>query len=191
VFTRIEGKQRYLWRAVDQDGEVLDILVQTHRTAQAAKRFFRKLLKCTGVSPRVVVTDKLRSHGAAHRGLGIGARHETGRYRNNHAENSHQPTRRRERHINGFKSIAPAQHLLAAHAPITDLFRHGLTASCASRATECGATLPKLRPQRDGSRPPERLWPSARLDFSNLIVPFWQMERESLAPRLKAFYRSR
>ena len=95
VFIRINGKQYYLWRAVDQDGDVLDIPEHPRRNAKAAKRFFRKLLKGSGYSPRVVVTDKLRSYGAAHRELGIGAVHETDRYRNNRAENSHQPTRQK------------------------------------------------------------------------------------------------
>ncbi len=93
VFIKIKGKQHYLWRAVDQDGDVLDILVQPRRNAKAARRFFRKLLKGLRYSPRMVVTDKLRSYGAAHRELGLSAVHETGRYRNNRAENSHQPSR--------------------------------------------------------------------------------------------------
>jgi len=124
VFIRINGKQCYRWRAVDQNGEVLDILDQTRRNARAARRCFRKLLKSSGIAPRVVVTDKLGSYGAAHRDLGMGAQHETGRYRNNRARNSHPPTRRRERHMKGFKPIVHAQRLLAAHAQITDLFRH-------------------------------------------------------------------
>ncbi len=104
VFIRIKGKQYYLWRAVDQDGDVLDILVQRRRNAKAAKKFFRKLLKGQSYSPRIVVTDKLRSYGAAHRELGLTAEHETGQYRNNRAENSHQPSRQKERRMRGFKS---------------------------------------------------------------------------------------
>ncbi len=124
VFIRIKGKPYYLWRAVDQDGDVLDILVQPRRNAKAAKRFFRKLLKGSGYSPRIIVTDKLKSYSAAHRELGIGAEHETGRYRNNRAENSHQPTRQKERQMRGFKSVQQAQRLLWAQGPIGDLFRH-------------------------------------------------------------------
>lgn len=124
VFVRINGNQYYLWRAVDQEGDVLDILVQPRRNANAAKRFFRKLLKGHGYSPRVVVTDKLKSYGAAHRDLGMGAAHETDRYRNNRAENSHQPTRQKERQMRGFKSAFHAQRLLSALGLIQDLFRH-------------------------------------------------------------------
>jgi len=124
VFIRIKGKQHYLWRAVDQDGDVLDILVQPRRNAKAAKRFFRKLLKGLRYSPREIVTDKLRSYGAAHRELGLSAVHETGQYRNNRAENSHQPSRQKERQMRGFKSPGHAQHLLSSHGPINNLFRH-------------------------------------------------------------------
>ena len=124
VFIKINGKSYYLWRAVDQDGDVLDILVQPRRNAKAAKRFFRKLLKKSRYTPRLVVTDKLRSYGAAHRDLGLSAVHETGPHRNNRAENSHEPTRQKERQMRGFKSPRHAQRLLSAHGPINDLFRH-------------------------------------------------------------------
>ncbi len=124
VFIRINGKQFYLWRAVDQDGDLLDILVQSRRSAKAAKRFFRRLLKGLRYSPRMVVTDKLRSYGAAHRELGLSAEHETGQYQNNRAENSHQPTRQKERQMRRFKSPGHAQRLLSSHGPINDLFRH-------------------------------------------------------------------
>jgi putative transposase len=124
VFIQIKGKHYYLWRAVDQEGDVLDILVQPRRNANAAKRFFRKLLKGLGYSPHTVVTDKPRSYGAAHRELGLTAEHETGRYENNRAENSHEPTRQKERQMRGFKSPGHAQQLLSAHGPINDLFRH-------------------------------------------------------------------
>ena len=98
VFIRIRGKIQYLWRAVDQDGNVLDILVQSRRNAKAAKRFFRKLLKGLRYTPRVLVTDKLKSYGAAKREVMPGVEHRQSRYLNNQAEVSHQPTRRRERH---------------------------------------------------------------------------------------------
>ncbi len=104
VFLKINGKTHYLWRAVDQDGTVLDILVQSRRNKAAAKKFFRKLLKgCTYV-PRVVITDKLASYGAAKRQILPRVEHRQSRYLNNRAENSHQPTRKRERAMQRFKS---------------------------------------------------------------------------------------
>ncbi len=104
VFIRIQGVQHYLWRAVDQDGVVLDILVQPRRDAKAAKRFFRRLLKGLQYEPRVIVTDKLRSYGVAQRQLLPRVEHRQSRYLNNRAENSHRPTRRRERQMQRFKS---------------------------------------------------------------------------------------
>jgi putative transposase len=101
VFIRIRGKLHYLWRAVDQDGHVLDILVQSRRNAQAAKRFFRKRLKGLQDVPRVIVTDKLRSYAAARREILPGVEHRQSRYLNNRAEVSHQLTRRRERQMQG------------------------------------------------------------------------------------------
>lgn len=118
VFLRIRGKRHYLWRAVDQDGTVLDILVQSRRNTKAAKRFFRKLLKGLQYVPRVVVTDKLRSYGASKQAILPGVEHRQSRYLNNRAENSHQPTRRRERQMQRFKSAAQAQRFLSAHGPI-------------------------------------------------------------------------
>lgn len=118
VFLRIGGQRHYLWRAVDQDGTVLDILVQSRRNAKAAKRFFRKLLKGLRYVPRVLVTDKLPSYGAAKREILPGVEHRQSRYLNNRAENSHQPTRRRERQMQRFKSAAQAQRFLSAHGPI-------------------------------------------------------------------------
>ncbi len=97
VFVKINGERHYLWRAVDQHGDVLDILVQTRRDKAAASRFFRKLLKKQGRVPRVLVTDKLRSYGAAHREMMPSVEHRQSKYLNNRAENSHQPTRQRER----------------------------------------------------------------------------------------------
>jgi putative transposase len=97
VFIRINGKLYYLWRAVDQHGNVLDVLVQSRRNATAAKRFFRKLLKGLRYVPRVLVTDKLASYSVAHRELTSSVKHRRSRYLNNRAENSHQPTRQRER----------------------------------------------------------------------------------------------
>jgi putative transposase len=131
VFLRIGGKLHYLWRAVDQDGIVLDILVQSRRNAKAAKRFFQKLLKGLQYVPRVVVTDKLRSYGAAKREILPGVEHRQSRYLNNRAEVSHQPTRRRERQMQGFSSAGHAQRFLSAYGPIRQHFhprRHRLSA---------------------------------------------------------------
>ena len=120
VFVRILGVQHYLWRAMDQDGVVLDILVQERRDAKAAKRFFRRLLKGLQYVLRVIVTDELRSYGVAQRQLLPGVEYRQSRYLNNRAENSHRPTRRRERQMQRFKSPEQAQHFLSAHA-----FTHG------------------------------------------------------------------
>jgi putative transposase len=118
VFTKINGEQKYLWRAVDQDGMVLDILVQTRRDKTAARRFFRRLVKRTRTVPRVAVTDKLRSYGAAHREVTPSVEHRTHKGLNNRAENSHQPTRRRERAMKGFRSAGGAQRFLSAFSGI-------------------------------------------------------------------------
>jgi putative transposase len=123
VFVQINSRWQYLWRAVDQDGNVLDILVQPRRDAKAAKRFFRKLLKRQCASPRVLVTDKLRSYGVAHRELMPSVEHRQSRYLNNRAENSHQPTRQRERAMKRFKSIRHAQQFLSAFRVISPHFR--------------------------------------------------------------------
>lgn len=131
VFIKINGEQKYLWRAVDQDGNVLDVLVQNRRDTAAARRFFRKLLKATGTVPRVVVTDKLRSYGAAHREVMPSVEHRSHKGLNNRAENSHQPTRQRERAMKGFRSVGAAQRFLAAFSGISPHFRprrHLLTA---------------------------------------------------------------
>src|ERR1700704_2129052 len=132
VFIRIQGVQHYLWRAVDQDGVVLDILVQPRRDAKAAKRFFRRLLKGLQYVPRVIVTDKLRSYGVARRRLLPKVEHRQSRYLNNRSENSHRPTRRRERQMQRFKSPRQAQDFLSAHAFIHGPFhprRHLISAS--------------------------------------------------------------
>ena len=115
VFVSVNGKQLYVWRAVDSEGEVLDILVQPRRDRQAAFKLMRKLLKKQGITPAVIVTDKLRSYGSALRELGVAWRHDTGRWKNNRAENSHQPLRQRERRMKRFKSIGSAQRFLSIH----------------------------------------------------------------------------
>jgi putative transposase len=123
VFLRINGVLHYLWRAVDQHGVVLDILVQDRRNATAAKRFFRRLLAGLKYKPRKIVTDGLRSYGVAQREVLPDVRHRTSRYLNNRAENSHRPTRRRERQMQRFKSPRQAQQFLSSHAVIYGHFR--------------------------------------------------------------------
>jgi putative transposase len=122
VFVRINGKCVYLWRAVDREGEVLDVLVQSRRNKQAALKFIRKLLKSQGFCSTAVVTDKLPSYGAALSDLGMKARHITGGRVNNRAENSHLPTRQRERRMQRFKSAGSAQQFLSVHAAIYNTF---------------------------------------------------------------------
>ena len=122
VFISIKGRQFYIWRAVDAEGEVLDILVQPRRDRKAALKLMRKLLKKQSISPATIVTDKLRSYSSALGDLGIVRRHETGRWRNNRAENSHQPLRQRERRMKRFKSPRSAQRFLSTHAAINNVF---------------------------------------------------------------------
>jgi len=132
VFVMINGKRCYLWRAVDQHGNVLDVLVQSQRNAKAAKRFLRKLLKGLRYVPRVLVTDKLASYGVAHRELMASVTHRQSKYLNNRAENSHQPTRQRERAMKRFKSARHAQRFLPAFSGISAHFRprrHRLSAT--------------------------------------------------------------
>src|SRR5215467_13406476 len=123
VFLTIHGQRHYLWRAVDQDDNVLDILVQSRRNKQATTKCFRKLLKGCQYVPRVIITDKLKSYGAAKRESLPSVEHRQHRYLNNRAENSHQPTRQREQRMQGFKSAGHAQRFLAAYGPITQHFR--------------------------------------------------------------------
>jgi putative transposase len=124
VFLNINGVRHYLWRAVDQNGVVIDILVQPKRDRLAAMRFFRKLLRATGRRhPRVIVTDKLRSYAAAKRIVMPGVAHRQHRYLNNRAENSHQPTREREKRMRRFKSAGHAQRFLEVHGIIGSHFR--------------------------------------------------------------------
>jgi putative transposase len=142
-------------RAVDTEGEVLDVLVQTRRNKRAALRLMRKLLKKYGFVPDKLVTDELRSYAAAASHLGIAKRHERGRWRNNRAENSHQPTRRREKKMQGFKSVGSAQRFLSTHAATYNTFnvqRH-LTSARTHRAFRASAVqtwrevVAELRPK--------------------------------------------
>jgi putative transposase len=125
VFVKINGKQHYLWRAVDQDGEVVDVFLQARRDGAAAKRFFRRLIRNHKGEPRKIVTDKLRSYGVAHREVIPETIHVTERYANNRAEQSHEPTRMRERVMRRFKSIGQAQRFVSAHATVSNLFNLG------------------------------------------------------------------
>jgi putative transposase len=119
---KIASKKHWLWRAVDQDGTVLDILVQSRRDKRAAKRLLRKLLKKQMRPPRVLITDKLPSYGAAKGEVMPSVEHRKHKGLNNRAENSHQPTRRRERQMKRFKSAGQAQRFLSAHDQINNLF---------------------------------------------------------------------
>jgi len=125
VFVKIGGKQHYLWRAVDQDGEVIDVFLQKRRDGAAAKRFFKRILEKHRREPRKITTDKLRSYGVAHRELIPNTIHDTSQYANNRAELSHQPTRVRERGMRRFKSTMQAQRFLGTHAEIYNLFNLG------------------------------------------------------------------
>ncbi len=119
VFVKIQGKQPYLWR------EVVDVFLQSRRDGVAAKRFFKRLIRSHGNEPRKIVTDKLRSYGAAHRELIPESIHDTSKYANNRAELSHPPTRVRERGMRRFKSTQQAQRFLSTHAAVHNLFNLG------------------------------------------------------------------
>jgi putative transposase len=125
VFVKINGKRHYLWRAVDQDGEVVDVFLQARRDGAAAKRFFKRLLRSHGSEPRKIVTDKLRSYPVAHREVTPDAIHVTNQYANNRAEQSHEATRVRERGMRRFKSTQQAQRFITAHTAVSNLFNLG------------------------------------------------------------------
>ena len=124
MVVRIAGRRMYLWRAVDHEGEILDMLVQRRRDQHAALKLMRKLLRKQGFAPTLIVTDKLRSYGAAFRELHLTCRHDQGLHKNNRAENSHQVVRRRERKMQGFKSAASAQRFLSMQAAVHNTFNH-------------------------------------------------------------------
>jgi len=125
VFVKIYGKQHYLWRAVDQDGEVVDVFLQRRRDGTAAKRCFKRLLRSHGQEPRKIVTDKLRSYVVAHRELMPDVIHDASRYANNRVEQSHEPTRVREKVMRKFKSFRQAQQFLGIHAAVYNVFNLG------------------------------------------------------------------
>ena len=124
VYTKINGKMVYLWRAVDDEGTVLDVVVQHKRNTKAATRLLRKLLKNQGVRPTRIITDRLGSYGAALKLLGLKHLQDVGGRKNNRAECSHVPIRRRERKAQKFRSVRNAQKLLSAHGQIYNLFNH-------------------------------------------------------------------
>ena len=148
VFLTIHGQRHYLWRAVDQDDTVLDILVQSRRNKRAAKKFFRKLLKGLTYVPRVIVTDKLKSYAAAKREILPGVEHRQSRYLNNRCENSHRPTRQRERRMQGCKSAGHAQRFSRRMALSRNTFDHDAiccphpdTVKRCRKDSRCGARL--------------------------------------------------
>ncbi len=125
VFVKLDDIQHYLWRAVDQDAEIVDVFLQHRRDGKAAKRFSKRPLKAHRNEPRKIVTDKLGSYGVAHRELIPDTIHDTARYANNRAELSHRPTRARERVMRRFKSLQQAPRCLTVHAAVCDLFNPG------------------------------------------------------------------
>ena len=155
VFLKLNGVQHYLWRAVDQNGVTIDILVQPKRDRWAALRFFRRLLYAAGGAPRVIITDRFRSYTAAKRRILLEVEHRQSRYLNSRCENSHQPTRTRERQMKRFQSPEQAQRFLSTFESINTTFRfcrHLLSAACYRRrlthafqlwrATALGVALP-------------------------------------------------
>lgn len=124
IYTKIAGKMVYLWRAVDDEGTVLDVVVQSRRNTKAAMRLLRKLLRNQGVNPSRILTDRLGSYGAAFKLLDLKPLQDVGGRKNNRAECSHVPIRRRERKAQKFRSVRNTQKLLSAHGQIYNLFNH-------------------------------------------------------------------
>jgi putative transposase len=122
LFVRVRGRQMYLWRAVDAEGKILEVLVQSRRNKRAALRLMRKLLKKHGMAPGTLVIDRLGAYPAAVRDLGLSSKHVRGKRKNNRAESSHVPIRRRERKMQGFRSAGSAQRFLAIHAAVANTF---------------------------------------------------------------------
>jgi putative transposase len=127
MFVRIRGRRMYLWRAVDAEGEILEVLVQSKPDRHAALRLMRKLLKKHGVAPAILVTDRLGAYSAAVRELGLSSAHVRGKRKNNRAESSHVPIRQRERKMQGFRSAGSAQRFLAIHAAVANTLYGAIT----------------------------------------------------------------
>ena len=168
MVVRISGERMYLWRAVDHEGEVLDMLVQRRRDTRAALRLMRKLLKKQGFGPKLLVTDKLRSYACAFQRLRLTCRHEQGLRQNNRAENSHQSVRRRERKLQRFKSARSAERLLSMYGAVHNTFnfqRHLI-----SRST-CGSSAPKRL--QSGKKRSQRhdVWRALALNACSIHLP--------------------
>ncbi|AWM30070.1 transposase (plasmid) [Sinorhizobium fredii CCBAU 25509] len=184
----INGKKQWLWRAVDQDGFVLEVLVQSRRNAKAAKRLMRKLLKAQGRTPRVMITDKLRSYDAARRDLMPGVEHRSHKGLNNRAENSHQPTRRRERTMKRFKSARQLQRFVSMiRLPTCSTFPaircHRLNIkTCVTPPCKSGAKS-RVSPQPD-SRPRQL---SLHQSADNFTVPLHRHDGVPVADDAQGF----
>jgi putative transposase len=159
VVVPIAGERHWLWRAVDQNDFVLDVLVQRRRDSRAAQRLMRKLLKSAATPPRVMITDKLRSYGAARAKMGLRVEHRQHKRLNNRAENSRQPTRRRERIMKRFKLARQGQRFLSVHDQVANLFHipypesvtADLPALGASKPSPSGARLRRSLPRSEES----------------------------------------
>ena len=176
VVISIAGEPHWLWRAVDQNGIVLDVLVQRRRDTHAAQRLMKRLLKSAIIPPRVMITDKLRSYGAARAKMGLQVEHRQHKGLNNRAENSHQPTRRRERIMKRFKSARQAQRFLTVHDQVANLFHIPYPESVPAdfrrasreRAFAVWSEISKLPPLPDSRLSETRL---LQLSALNLTVP--------------------
>ena len=168
MVVRIGGERMYLWRAVDDEGEVLDMLVQRRRDSWSALRLMRKLLKKQCFVPKIVVTDKLRSYAYAFQRLRLTCRHEQGLRKNNRAENSHQAVRRRERKLQRYKSARSAQRFLSMHSAVHNTFnfqRHLIFRST------CGSSAPKRL--QSGKKRSQRhdVWRALALNACSIHLP--------------------
>ena len=171
VYLKIDGRMVYLWRAVDAEGEVLDVLVQAKRNKRAALKLMRKLLKKYGFVPDKLVTDNLRSYAAAAGHLGIAKRHERGQWRNNRAENSHQPTRRRERKMQGLRVRVQPKNFSQPTQPLTTLSTSNAISPLQKRTEPSGPRRCRRgatsSPRREPNMPADLL----RALFGNVTVP--------------------